>query len=263
MKNSLKNKWKEEYENGIETPSSDLWDKLEAKLEISNSEASTDEVFQNLKVENSIKNNNWWKYAAIVLFLLACSFVLKLMKDDRSAGNETQQITQVETSNKPETRSENALAPNENTLTHSETNNSKEARNLPNTIVTDKKSADLYQKKSEKISSNSQNFIRDKKTLITDPENLKDIQIVQRSIIEDPKQEVLVNNTTTISAQKTVPKYVKADELLFGREIQKNNENVAKNEKVGGFENSKFVKLIMPSSIKILGITVYSEEISN
>ena len=242
MKNSLKNRLKEEYENGVEIPSASLWDKLEEKLDAT---------------ENSILITkkppvNWWKYAAVVLCLITLGIIFKYnFKNDEEIQKPI--ITKVDTSEKASIKVETSLAEVENV----------EKPPKADKVFIETESTNIKSEKPQKYTSNTENFIKTKKQEVQNLEKFEEKKIAEVPNVEKSEIKNIAIIQNKVSTEKTIVKYVKADELLFARELQKNRENVAKNEKTNGFENSKFVKLITPSNIKILGITVYTEEQSN
>jgi len=97
------------------------------------------------------------------------------------------------------------------------------------------------------IENKQTNFVENKTSKIS--EEKEDIILLK----PQEKKEVLVQNKT----EKNNTKYVNADDLLFGRELEKASlEQENTKSKMGSLD----LKLKRPKTIEILGFTIYSEE---
>src|SRR5215813_9339491 len=104
MKNNTLNKLKSGYEELEIQPSSDLWDRLEGKL---------DE-----KPQIALKPSfNGWKYAAVIVLLISLGSLLYFNSDSHSQ-TDIIKITQKTSENvlKPEEKQEETILVNENNL---------------------------------------------------------------------------------------------------------------------------------------------------
>ena len=226
MKNSLKNKLKFDYENLHEAPSVGLWERLENELED--------------KKAISKKSFGWVKYAAVILLLISFSVFFFINKNTVSIEKPfTEQVQKKQDNiekNIQEKKSVNIEIYGLENVIHKK----KLAKSLP-----EKHENSIEEKQI--IENKQTNFVENKTSKIS--EEKEDI------ILPKPqeKKEVLVQNKT----EKTNTKYVNADDLLFGRELEKASlEQENTKSKMGSLD----LKLKRPKTIEILGFTVYSEE---
>ena len=226
MKNSLKNKLKFEYENLHEAPSVELWERLENELEG--------------KKETPKKSFGWLKYAAVILLLISFSVFFFLNKSTVAVEKPFAQKVQEKQNNIEKNIQEKNSVNVEISGLEKVTRKENLAKSLP------EKHKNNIEK--EQISEEPQtNFVENKTSKILE----------KKENIISPKQqenkEVLVQN----KKEKTNTKYVNADDLLFGRELEKANlEQENTKSKMGSLD----LKLKKPKTIEILGFTVYSEE---
>ena len=226
MKNSLKNKLKFEYENLHEAPSVGLWERLENELEG--------------KKETPKKSFGWLKYAAVILLLISFSVFFFLNKSTVAVEKPFAQKVQEKQNNIEKNIQEKNSVNVEISGLEKVTRKENLAKSLP------EKHKNNIEK--EQISEEPQtNFVENKTSKILE----------KKENIISPKQqenkEVLVQN----KKEKTNTKYVNADDLLFGRELEKANlEQENTKSKMGSLD----LKLKKPKTIEILGFTVYSEE---
>ncbi|MFC6267948.1 hypothetical protein [Frigoriflavimonas asaccharolytica] len=241
MENSLKNKIKNDYENGALKPSSNLWDQLEAKL---------DAKEQKIIDPEKTSNINYWKYAAVVLLMITVGFLVEYSFLGNSTSNEVPTLTKIETPLPSKILVVDTL------------NNYKKIQLEP--IIGEEI---VPNKGVEIVSENVEKFTKkkDETTKITK----EDFNITEKAIVlntidksKSQKEEKLVaeNNTLIVPNKSNPVQYVKADELLFGRELQKEKKQFANSKnKLEEITNS-FVQKIKPSSVTIFGVTVYTED---
>ena len=226
MKNSLKNKLKFEYENLHEAPSVELWERLENELEG--------------KKETPKKSFGWLKYAAVILLLISFSVFFFLNKSTVAVEKPFAQKVQKKQNDIEKNIQEKNSVNVEISGLEKVTRKENLAKSLP------EKHKNNIEK--EQISEEPQtNFVENKTSKILE----------KKENIISPKQqenkEVLVQN----KKEKTNTKYVNADDLLFGRELEKASlEQENTKSKMGSLD----LKLKKPKTIEILGFTVYSEE---
>lgn len=227
MKNSLKNKLKFDYENLHEAPSVGLWERLENELEG--------------KKAISKKSFGWVKYAAVILLLISFSVFFFINKNTVSIEKPfTEQVQKKQDNiekNIQEKKSVNIEIYGLENVIHKK----KLAKSLP-----EKHENSIEEKQI--IENKQTNFVENKTSKIS--EEKEDIILPKP---QEEKKEVLVQNKT----EKTNTKYVNADDLLFGRELEKASlEQENTKSKMGSLD----LKLKRPKTIEILGFTVYSEE---
>lgn len=247
MENSLKNKIKYEYEQGTETPSSELWDKLESKLD------AAEEI--NIAPKKSIKIN-YWKYAAVILGLVSLGIILQYNFNDNSAENNTPTITKVETPSKTETLATDSAQEVQKIEIQPKQN--QEIVNNRNLEFVPTQNQKEIARNTEKLTSNPQKFIENKKEENKNPSNFIEIKSIEKPTIQQEEKKLVVNIPANVPSKKSSTQYVKADELLFGRELHKTQtlENLKSKNKLGVLDIENLKK---PSSIKLLGFTIYSD----
>ena len=250
MENSLKNKLKYDYERATEMPSSQLWDQIEAKLN------AKEKIVISPKKSRKI---NYWKYAAVILGLISLSVLFKYSLQDK-ATNETPTLTKVETPVK------NEIQINDST------------NEVQKTEIQATQNQDFVQQ--EKLNSNSQNFARKSQTIekftdnskklnktgkdkILSSKNTLETKNIDKPIIQKEEMQFVENSPIDVPLKKNAIQYVKADELLFGRALKKEKNQIANIEHSKESFGKTLVNKIKPSSITVFGIIVYSEEESN
>lgn len=240
MKNSLKNKIKYDYEKATEVPDSALWEKLEAKLDASESKIAP----------KKFDNINWLNYAAVILCLVALGILFKYNNQDNSSKNINPTITKLETPTNIEIQNRDSFGEVQK----------KEIQPIQNQEFVQSERSKVEYVNTEKFTSNSQ----DQHVKRPNPETNIDIKNIEKPIIQKEEKQIIADNTPNIPKNISREEYVKADELLFGRELQKKREQFANSNesKIGTFSNN-LVQKIKPNSVTIFGITVYSEEQSN
>lgn len=232
MKNSLKNKLKFDYENLHEAPSVGLWERLENELEG--------------KKEKPKVGFSWIKYAAIFLGLITLGSLLffnyKQEIPQNNLVNETANQPKISIPKheiKDDIKNENvAIIPPQNNLF------TKETVKNPEIIIKNKS-------EQKKISNTNKS------------ESIANIDVIKNSEIQTKKEAELpkiIENKEVVAENKTIQnkeKYVKSEDLLFGRELEKASlEQENTKSKMGNID----LKLKKPKTIEILGFTVYSEE---
>lgn len=226
MKNSLKNKLKFDYENLHETPSVGLWERLENELEG--------------KKETPKKSFDWLKYAAVVLLMISFS-VLFFMNKNTVSG---EQNLANQSTDETHRNIDSVITPTKTDLVNDNASN----------LVHQEKIVKIEPKKiDQKSGENITNTTTESITL--ENKNPEIVKNQEEIIPQKPNEnkEVLVEN----KMPKTNSKYVKSEDLLFGRELQKASLEQENNKsKMGTLD----LKIKNPKTIEILGFTVYSEE---
>ncbi|MDR2205926.1 MAG: hypothetical protein LBE36_07210 [Flavobacteriaceae bacterium] len=217
---------KSEYENLEIKPSANLWNKI----------SETQKIFE----PASKRSFEWWKYAAAVLILISFGSVFYFETQD--ARHETQDIGHKMQNVRFETQN-----------LKFETENRKPDEN-PVKIL-NAQNADKIER-NENINPVSGNNFSKNQT----PE--KDEIIEEKILNETPKMVENINIENIEEPKITERKkanYVKADELLLGRALDKTRDENADEQKHFGIIDINNLKIKSPNSLKILGITVYSD----
>jgi hypothetical protein len=232
MKKEILRQLKSDYEKLEIQPSSDLWDRMQLGKE-------------NIPSVSHKNSFQWWKYAAVVLLLISLGslfyFNFNKAEENRSivkTGNplkSTPAKSDVEIINSDKMHTENSIAvtPNDNRVDKAEEN---KKRNI--TSQEDLNSNSLVLAAEEKVSTNDliKNQVSEEK--ITSPD------------VEKP-----------VIAERKKASYIKADELLLGREFDKTRDETRNHHKTFGVLELKKIKIKTPNSFKILGMTVFSDSL--
>ncbi len=231
MKNSLKNKFKNDYENLSENPSPDLWERIESGMSQNG----------NHSIKKDRKSFNYWKVAAVVLLMVSVGFSWQYF---------------VQTKNDLPVNSIAKRDDNSSVKNSIKTNLSNE-RSADTLQITDEnqlaKSAEIQKETSDsRVISPIQKPITQKEfnsdNSVAIKEKLDSFQSQKKDFADKMNQNKL---------PKVKTKYVTAEDLLFEREAGKSlREQEHDTKKLGNLE----LKLDKPKGVKILGITVYSEE---
>jgi len=231
MKNSLKNKFRTGYENLSEQPSQNLWEKIEAELE--NVQEKPE-----IKIERKF---NFWKIAAVILLFISVGLLMNQLMNNKIQPNENQ-FAQKENVEKiiPEENQSKIVSKQKNSIQN----------NAPESVkIVDHESRDYSEKTIPEIkkikSENEKTEFPEKNGIALKEDSPKSGKVH------------LVNEEKKIPAKKEKVKYVTAEDLLFEREAGKSlKEQGNDTRKLGDIG----VNIEKPKSVKILGITVYSDE---
>ncbi|MFC3157758.1 hypothetical protein SAMN05443633_104102 [Chryseobacterium arachidis] len=231
MNNNTLNKLKSDYEELEIKPSSDLWDRLDEKLDEA-AEISLKQSFQ------------WWKYAAVVLLLISVGTVIYFVnKDDQETDfivkkrlEKTVHPINPDIQNQPVKSNDQLIQPAENNKLVVSTENKKK------NIQPEEKIEIVLQCYPSEIKN--QLLVQEEKII----KNIPDTNpVIQTKIDEKP-----------VLAEKKKISYINAEELLLGREFDKTREEAKKDEKkFGVFNVNKVFKKV--ENVTVLGVTVYSE----
>lgn len=229
MQNSLKNKLKFDYENLHEIPSEGLWERLENKLED--------------KKEMPKPTFGFWRYAAIFLLLVSVLSMFLYKNNERiivepivKIQPKSIQNSIIKTENQDVAKWENSKV--ENNI------QTKKNESIHNKIPEKKLVSENISTSKNKEILNNRIETHLRQILPTEEENSLP-KIENKEVIADVKSE------------KLPVKYVKSEDLLFGRELEKASlEQEKDNSKLGKTD----LRLQKVKSIEILGFTVYSEE---
>lgn len=222
MKNNTLNKLKSDYEELEIKPSFDLWDKLDEKLD-ETSEIALKPSFQ------------WWKYAAVVVFLISLGSLFYFNSDKIYQGKKITKKT-----------SENIQAPLKEQLV---------PRDLNENSITHQTSSKSYKDNQSEHFFKKENSPEESKNMATAEK--VDI-IVEAPIVSVEKHD---QEPKPLVASQKRTSYISAEDLLVGRELDKaREENYNDQRKFGVVDMSK-IKIKGPNSLKILGFTVISDSV--
>jgi len=223
MKNNTLNKLKSSYEELEIKPSSDLWDRLDRKL--------------NEKPQIELKPSfQWWKYAAVIVLIISFGSLLYF-------NSNKPQSEKVQFVNKP---SESILKPVEK---------QNEVVVLNEKLIQNQVSSELGKK------NNTSNSLPEK--FSEKIELSKDIAVVEKenrivevpSVLVEKKEEIPVK---PIGADRKKVSYISADDLLLGRELNEARKETQNHKQFGVLDVSK-IKIKRPNSLRILGFKVFQD----
>lgn len=226
MKKELLKQLKSDYEALEIKPSSDLWDRIEQGGAES-------------PVVRPGKSFQWLRYAAVLILLFSISMLLYFNKTGQES--KTDKIVQRNPVKKSiETDGNSLPVP---TIQIKEVKKSQD-NNFTRTVASKPSESGYIWKKKE-------------------PELIeKEDVILKHQEINAPVPE---RNLNTLPDQKNIAKtdYIKADELLLGREFdKKREENRTDIRKFGALDMTK-IKIKSPNTLKVFGVTVYSDSLES
>lgn len=229
MKNNTLNKLKSDYEELERAPSSELWNRLEARLGEESGKVP-EKPFQ------------WWKYAAVILLFISVGsiFYFNSRKNEFSYKNTDYAVKKVlnTTINPVNPEFQNHMGVKKTDLKGS----NKKVIVQHQKISTDQV---LLPESEHKITSTKPLDIKTHNVAVSQDEKIT---------IKPPKIE---NHIPVIAeVKKTKPTYINSNELLLGREFDKTTENPYKKDiKVGIFNFDKPAPSV--ENVTVLGVTVY------
>ncbi|MBO9690934.1 hypothetical protein [Chryseobacterium sp.] len=234
MKQELLKQLKSDYEKLEIKPSADLWDRID----------QIDQKEEKSSILIPKKPFRWLKYAAVVVLLLSLGALLYFNKNHPVHLN--------------------------NPVAHKEQAKEKVEITLPNPDINVSEDTEVKNRKDQKMVKENLDIpefyqheeIAEEKTLLG---SQKEQVIVANERIKAPvleKSIEIIPETMSI-AEKKKTEYIKADELLQGREFQKKREEHRTDiRKFGALDITK-IKVKSPSSFKVLGMTVYSDSLES
>jgi hypothetical protein len=229
MKNNMLNKLRSDYEELEIKPSSDLWGRLDQKLD-----EKPGIVFKS--------SFQWWKYAAILVVLSSVGAII-YFNSDKNKLNYKETDYMVKKVLKSTVNSINPEFENQNIIINEDPIKKNEVK-----IVIENKKLDskkIIEEKKEIIPSQISEF-KTKQTTIRQSENIEVKSIKIESHIPNPP--------VIAEVKKTKSNYISSDELLFGREFDKTRENPYKKDVKFGVFNFDKPKV---DNVTVLGVAVY------
>jgi hypothetical protein len=234
MKKEILKQLRSSYDNTEIKPSNDLWDRIDAALEKGS----------DLPVKQSFQ---WWKYAAVVLLLI--SFGVFFYFNPKSAE-----------SNKVITKSDNSdkSVPAKRQIDGIEKLKAEQIENEDIAISGKKNNGEIKTEKS--ITKSYTEDLKSYNPILVKAEEEKNIHTENINVpIAKEKTHDQITESPIIIAEKKKASYIKADELLLGREIDKTREENHGGQKRMGVVDMEKIKIKGPNSLKILGMTVFSD----
>ncbi|MBD3903946.1 hypothetical protein NAL32_04230 [Chryseobacterium sp. Ch-15] len=224
MDKNIRKQLKTDYENLEINPSENLWEQIELGLD-SNPKTAQKPLFQ------------WWKYAAVIIFLLSFGTLFYYNSDQFSASKET--IVSQETQyNRPKAKKTvKSIIPTEN------------VENLVSSEIIIKNNQKIFV--SEKLTVES----RLPETLAV---NEKENRVIEVSSVLAEKFETPVMKP--IIAERKKASYINAEDLLLGRELDKTRVEIKKHRQFGVLDAAK-LKFKRPSSLQVFGVHVFADSI--
>ncbi|MGG7469573.1 hypothetical protein ACVVIH_04455 [Chryseobacterium arthrosphaerae] len=226
MKKELLKQLKSDYEALEIKPSSDLWDRIEQGSPES-------------PVVRPGKRFQWLRYAAVLVLLFSVIMLLYFNKTGQDI--KTDKIVQRNPVKKSIQTGKNSLP-------------------VPTIQIKEvKRSQDYNFTRTVASKPSESGYIwKNKEPELIEKEHI----ILKHQEINAPVPE---RNLNTLPDQKNIAKtdYIKADELLLGREFdKKREENRTDIRKFGALDMTK-IKIKSPNTLKILGVTVYSDSLES
>lgn len=227
------NKLKSGYEELEIKPSSELWSKLEQKLE-EKPEIISEKPFE------------WWKYAAVVLLFISLGaiFYFNSLSNNFNYKETDYAVRKVlhKTVNPINPEFQNRMGVKEIDLTES---------NKKVVVQHQKISTDpvLLHESDDKITITKSLDIKTQNVTVSQDEKMT---------IKPPKIENQIPVIAEVEVKKTRPTYINSSELLLGREFDKASGNYDKKDiKIGILNFDKPVPDV--ENVTVLGVTVYVE----
>ncbi|MCJ8154034.1 hypothetical protein MKJ01_09715 [Chryseobacterium sp. SSA4.19] len=224
MKNNMLNKLKSDYEELELKPASELWGRLETKLE--------EEYEKPMK-----KTFQWWQYAAVILLCVSVGslFYFNVNDNDFSGRQHNYRV------GKAVHKTVYPISPEFN-----------------NPVVEDFVKSDLRHQKTSADQVSVQEVDKEvsiTKSLTTKTQNIT-LSQDEKIMVKAPEIEVRV--PVIAEAKKSKPTYINSSELLLGHEFDKASGNTNKKDiKIGILNFDKQVPDV--ENVTVLGVTVYVE----
>lgn len=223
------NKLKSNYEELEIKPSIDLWSRLEQRLEEN-------------PVIISKKTFEWWKYAAVIVFLISMGTVFYFNSGNDSGNEKVNYIVKKSL--------EITVNPNNPDLKYQTA--------YPKSAPTEKSDKELAIKNEK---GNFDKILVPEKENTTIKNEVSVVEIRQIAVKQPEKLDIqpagIENHVPVIAeVKKTKPTYINSKELLLGREFDKTSRNPYKNDvKIGIFNFDKPAPNV--ENVTVLGVTVY------
>lgn len=239
MKKETLNQLKSDYDKREIKPSADLWDRIEQGMD-------------KAPVLSSKKSFEWIKYAAVILLLVSFGVIFYINSNSTEKNNNTfaekhQLEKNIEKENLDIEIINSTINKTENNIAVSHEINKQQTQ--PENTIKIVHENSLPETNHYQLLSKEENQIINKDNFNTNP-------VVQEKIIIQNIEKPLV-------AERKKTNYIKADELLLGREFDKTREESQDHHKTFGVVDMGKIKIKSPNSFKILGMTVFSDSLES
>lgn len=227
MKKEILKQVRSDYEKLEIKPPKDLWDRIEAELDV--------------VPDSSVKKTiHWWKYAAVVLLLISFG-VLFYFNSNQPENKTLMTRTDEAVKDRKPIKIEDPMTEHPQKIAIEGISDQKEMYPVV-------KNTNTVQVPEENFTVNKEIAQEDNTIIIK--EDIVNIPTIKRNVAEKP-----------VMAAVKKADYIKADELLLGREFDKTRvENQNEHRKFGVLDMSK-IKIKSPNSFKIFGVTVFSDSL--
>ncbi|WP_139166273.1 hypothetical protein [Chryseobacterium soldanellicola] len=187
----------------------------------------------------------WWKYVAIVVFLISLGGLFYFNSNQTEKNNIVAKNNHSKKSVKVKSNAE---------IINSDLNYTEN-----NIIITSNENKTDEIRQDKKVIIISQKPLQMSNSVIAVKE--KDIvnYFSQNPVIEEKITNSTLEKPVIVEREKT--SYIKAEELLLGREFDKTREESHEHHKTFGILDMERIKIKSPNSFKILGVTVFSDSL--
>ncbi|MET3535386.1 hypothetical protein [Chryseobacterium limigenitum] len=230
MKKEILKQLKSDYEKLEIKPSADLWDRLELETE---------------KTPHSLAKRSFQllKYAAVILFLFTVGGLFYFNSNHIEKDNIVAKINhstkpkqlkpEVETINSNIDQPENnVVASNENKIDETESESEEKIEFVLQSLPSYSDHHALAKEEEKTITVNSP------------------VETLVSKEVNQPEK--------TLIAERKKANYIKAEDLLLGREFDKTREEYQDEKGKFGVLDATKIKFKSPNSLKLLGVTVFS-----
>lgn len=229
MKKEILKQLKSDYESLEIKPSVDLWDKIEQVR----TETEKEAVF------SAKKQFNWLKYASVLLLFVSLGAILYFNNDFKK------ERAGYIVKNDPEIRTINSDQDTQTVQKDLQTEGLKKNK--------DQSQISLIHKLTDKEEPGTEDIIPVMKEKISLKQDEINTQGIEQIMIEHPEIKKI--------AELKKVNYINADELLQGHEFDKTRQESHNEHKKFGVLDMTKIKLRSPNSLKIFGMTVFSDSL--
>jgi len=226
MKKEIIKQLKSDYDELQIKPSQQLWSRIDTELDKKNNKAQKPTF-------------HWWKYAAVIVLLISFGAFFYFENSSVLKKNITTAVPTDEIFK----------------------NDAIKNVDIENPII-ENSTKEIVAKLNAKENNNEGHLNISTENVKSDPQIVKNEKEIKDEVIQIPIKEVSNSNIQqpAIAERKKVS-YIKADQLLLGRELDKTREESHNNQKNFGVLDMAKIKIKSPNTFKILGFTVFSDSL--
>lgn len=230
MKKEILRQLKSDYEKLEIEPSRNLWSRMEFEKD----------KMPDLSPEISFL---WWKYAAVVLFLMSFGSLFYF----NSNRAEKKHVTAKNSNSAKPTQATSNVEIISSNVNHTENNIG---------VISNENNINNV-KQNEKVVIISQKSLPINNSVVTTEEEVTISDFSKNSVTD----EKIANSTDEkpLITERRKANYIKAEELLLGRELDKTRKESHEHHKTFGVLDMEKIKIQGPASFKILGMTVFAD----